>query len=145
MHGVSTVEFALCFIAFLPLFFGAFEVARFASLRNVAAEATRQAARTVVMCSPGSATADLATARMRALLPQMPSDASSVVSIIGWRADQTTRCDPLTTACAYITVRLSGLEVPLVIPPLSLHFTLPAVSSTQPREFMNSTNNRYCS
>lgn len=143
-RGVVAVEFALSFVLFMPLFLGAIELARFAYLRNVASEATRIGARTIALCDPNDTTVNLAVNRMRAILPQIPSDYSSYVTITRMRSDMSTSCTS-TSDCAYVRVALSGVPVPTVIPVFPLNLTLPTVSTTAPRELMVSTNNGFCS
>lgn len=143
-RGATTVEFALCFVAFLPLFFGAFELARYAYVRNAASEALRIGARTVAACDPNSTTQDLAVSRMRAVLPQIPVNYSTNVTFTKTKSDMSTVCSS-NADCAYITVTLNNVPVPTVIPLVTLSLTIPTVSLTVPRELMNSTNNSFCS
>lgn len=142
-RGVVAVEFALSFVFFLPMFFGAIELARFAYLRNVASEATRVGARTIAMCDPNDATVSLAVSRMRTLLPQIPESYSGYVTVTRMKSDMSTACTS-TSDCAYMRVTLSGVPMPTVIP-LPVNLVLPTVSTTAPRELMVSTNNGFCS
>ncbi len=143
-RGVTAVEFALCFVAFLPFFLGAFELARFAYLRNAAAEAARLGARTIANCSPGEASVNKAIDKMRTILPQIPQSYAGYVTVTTTKVDTTTTCNSASD-CAYVTVKLSGIPADLVIPLVSTTFVIPTVSSTMPREFMSSTNNDFCS
>jgi len=144
MRGATTVEFALCFVAFLPLFFGVIELARYAYMRNAAAEAVRLGARTVAACDANSTTQDMAVSRMREVLPQIPSSYSAYVTFTKTKSDMSTVCSS-NADCAYVTVTLTNVPVATVIPLVSLSLTIPTVSSTVPREIMSSTNNSFCS
>lgn len=140
-RGASTVEFALSCIAFFTLFLGAFEVARYAYVRNAAAEATRVGARMAAACSIDADNA-IRTA-MHALVPQIPANDETKVVISQKQADKTTDCTA-TSDCAYVTVTVSGVAVETAIPLMPVNLVLPTTSSTVPREFLNSTNNDFC-
>lgn len=144
LRGATAVEFALSFVAFLPFLLGAFEMARFAYVRNAAAEAARIGARTIANCSPGTTTVNKAVAKMRVILPQIPENYTGYVTVITTKGDMSTTCSSASD-CAYVTVRLSGIPVATVIPLVNLDLVIPTVSSTMPRELMSSTNNDYCS
>ena len=135
------VPFALSAIAFLSLFLGAFEVARYAYVSNAVAEATRVGARMVAVCSLDID--NKVRAAMNALVPQIPAADASKVVITRVKADKSTACTA-TTDCAYVTVTVTGVSVPTVTPLVALNLVLPTVASTMPREYMNSTSNPYC-
>jgi Flp pilus assembly protein TadG len=143
-RGVVAVEFALAFVAFLPFFLGAFEIARFAYLRNVALEASRIGARTVALCDPNDATNALAISRMRTLLPQLPDGSSAYVTISRVKSDLSTACSS-SADCAYVSVSINALPIETVIPLVSVTLSLPTVSTTIPREYMVSAGNSACS
>lgn len=142
-RGVVAVEFALAFVAFLPFLLGAFELARFAYLRNIALEASRVGARVVAMCDPSAATDTLAITRMRTLLPQLPDGSSSYVTIKRVKSDLATTCSS-NADCAYVSVSINALPIETVIPLVSVVLSLPTVSTTMPREYMVSAGNSVC-
>lgn len=144
LRGAVAVEFALSFVVFLPFLFGAIEVARFAALRNSASEATRLGARVIAMCDPDSTSIDKAVSKMRTLVPQIPVDYSSYVSVTKTKSDGTTVCSS-SIDCAYVTVTLHNVPIQTIVPLMAMRLTLPAVSITTPREFMSSLNNGICS
>lgn len=141
VRGASTVEFALSCIAFFTLFLGAFEVARYAYVRNAAAEATRIGARMAAACNIDAD--NTIRAAMHALVPQIPSNDTTKVVILQKQADKTTDCTA-TSDCAYVTVQVSDVAVETAVPLMPMNLLLPTFSSTVPREYLNSTNNDFC-
>ncbi|MES2114230.1 MAG: TadE/TadG family type IV pilus assembly protein [Pseudomonadota bacterium] len=131
-RGATAVEFAIVATVFLMLMIGMMEMGRMLFYWNTAVEATRLGARVAAVCDMGDA--DI-KAKMHAMLDVLPTSAITVTY---------TGSDPLVACtvdtCRYVTVAINaGVGVATYIPGVPLALTLPAMSTTLPRESMLST------
>lgn len=125
--GATAVEFALVSAVFFTTLLGMMEMGRMLYYWNSAAEATRLGARLAVVCDLDDA--DIRV-RMRQILAIVPDASISI-------AYQPASCTIDT--CESVTVGLSNVSVATFIPFVPLTLTIPAFSTTLPRESMRST------
>lgn len=126
--GAAAVEFAIVASVFLVLIIGMMEMGRMLFYWNAAVEATRLGARTAAVCDVNAA---IIKTKMHAMLNVLPASAITV-----------SYTPPACTVqdCKYVTVSIdSGVSVATYIPGVPLALTLPAMSTTLPRESMLST------
>jgi Flp pilus assembly protein TadG len=128
------VEFALVSAMLCTLLIGICEFSRVLFYWNTASEAARLGARTAVVCD---ANATVIKARMKALLPLL-SASNVTVSYAppGCDADVSTA----RNSCNTVTVSVSGVRVQTMIPFVPLNLTMPAFSTTLPRESLTSSS-----
>jgi Flp pilus assembly protein TadG len=127
-RGATAVEFALVAAVFLMLLLGICEMGRVLYYWNAATEATRLGARVAAVCDPNS---PAIKNRMHDILDQLPTANINV-------AYEPAGCD--LTSCLSVTVSIAaGTSVATYIPYVPLALTLPALSTTLPRESMRST------
>lgn len=127
-RGATAVEFAIVAAVFLMLMIGMMEMGRVLFYWNTATEATRLGARTAAVCDVGDA--DI-KAKMHAMLDVLPTSAITVTY---------TPSGCTVDTCRYVTVAInSGVSVATYIPFVPLALSLPAMSTTLPRESMLST------
>lgn len=126
--GATAVEFAIVAAVFFLLLIGMMEFGRLLYYWNAATEATRLGARVAAVCDIGDT--DI-KAKMHNILPILPTSQISVTyTPSGCTVDN----------CDYVTVSiLSGPPVVTYIPYVPLSLSLPAMSTTLPRESMLST------
>ncbi len=136
-RGAAMVELSLAVLMLCVLLLGIVELARFMWLFNTTAEASRLASRLASVCETGTAQ----QARIRARV-QYFIEASGQLRV-GQRSDwlvlSYSPASCTASNCTLVQARLSGLEVPLMIPVWSLRLPLPAWQSTQVREAMSNT------
>lgn len=126
-RGTTAVEFAIVVALFLMLLLGMMEMGRMLYYWNAAVEATRLGARVAAVCDINDSAIKT---RMQNILGLLPSAQISV-------AYAPNGCDLNT--CTSVTVSvLSGTTVATYIPFVPLALTLPAFSTTLPRESMRS-------
>lgn len=126
--GVAAIEFALVAAVFFSLLIGIMEMGRVLFYWNSAAEATRLGARVAVVCDLNDAEIK---SRMQTMLSILPANKIAV-------AYKPAGCDVNT--CDSVTVSiLPDVSVTTFIPYVPLSLTLPAFSTTLPRESMLST------
>lgn len=126
-RGTTAVEFAIVVALFLVLMLGMMEMGRMLYYWNAAVEATRLGARVAAVCDVNDTAIKT---RMTAILDQLPAAQISVAYAPGG-------CDLNT--CTSVTVSvLAGTSMPTYIPFVPLALTLPAFSTTLPRESMRS-------
>jgi Flp pilus assembly protein TadG len=127
-RGSVAVEFALGLLIFFTFFLGIVDFARMLFTWNAATEATRAGARYAVVCDDTSNNAAV-LARMRALLPQISTVATSWVPA---------GCTPST--CEGVTVTITGLNYQWISPiaGAAAHapIPMPSFSTYLPRERM---------
>lgn len=129
-RGATAVEFAIVATVFLVLMIGMMEMGRMLFYWNTAVEATRLGARVAAVCDVGDA--DIKT-KMHAMLDVLPTSAITVAYTPGG-------CT--VDNCRYVTVSInSGVSIATYIPGVPLALSLPAMSTTLPRESMLSTVN----
>lgn len=137
-RGAAAVEFALVLTLAVVFIFGVVEVGRTLLAWNTAAEATRLGARLAASCDVSAAAATAIKARMVALLPDLtPRDIAIRYSPGG--------CD--ASLCEAVTVSFTGSpRVPrqTFVPFTAFAPTLPAFTTTLPRELMSSVSNPAC-
>lgn len=136
-RGATAVEFALTVAIFLTLLLAIIEFSRLMMLWGTASEATRIAARTGSLCSPGAITEQAIRKRVTVLL-----EASGQLTLDGrsdWLALSYSPLGCTEADCTLVTARLSGLRVDLGIPGSTRSIALPDFSATAPREAMLST------
>lgn len=128
--GVAVVEFALVAAVFFTLLIGIMEMGRILFYWNTAAEVTRLGARTAVVCDMNDA--DI-KAKMVALFPALTT-ADITVDY------EPSACSAAENNCEWITVSIAGgVKIDTFIPFVPLSVTMPAFSTTLPRESMQST------
>ncbi len=132
-RGASSAEFAVTFVLFFTLVAGVVEFSRLMLFMATAVEATRLGARVAVVCDVGDAQVK---SRMRDLLPSLVDSNIAVTYPAG--ECSATDCDP-------VTVSLTGVSMPLMIPLVPLTVPIPAFSTSLPAESLNSANNAICS
>lgn len=127
-RGVAAVEFALVAALFFTLLIGTMEMGRILFYWNSATEATRLGARIAVVC-------DLDDADIKARMQTMLSILPTANINIGY---EPVGCNVNT--CQSVTVSiLAGVSVATFIPFVPLSLSLPAFSTTLPRESMRSS------
>ncbi|SOE59617.1 Flp pilus assembly protein TadG [Burkholderia sp. OK233] len=127
-RGVAAVEFALIAGVFCTLLIGICEFARVLFYWNTASEAVRLGARVAVVCdlnAPGIAN------NVTRLMPTIPASSVSV-------SYAPSGCTAST--CSTVTVSVSNVSVSTVIPFVPLTLTMPAFSTTLPRESLSSSS-----
>jgi len=139
-RGVAAVEFALIAGMFFTLLIGIMEFSRVLFYWNTAAEVTRLAARTAVVCDSDSS---VIKSKMENMLPLLQDSNISVTYL-------PTGCDSDTTTaratCQSVTVSVTNVTVATVIPVLRLRIGMPPFSTTMTRESMQtSTGGSVCS
>ena len=128
--GAAVVEFALVAAVFFTLLIGIMEMGRILFYWNTAAEVTRLGARTAVVCDMNDA--DIKK-KMVALFPTLTADNITVDYQPG-------ACSAVENNCEWITVSVvGGVKIDTFIPFVPLSVTMPAFSTTLPRESMQST------
>jgi Flp pilus assembly protein TadG len=126
--GATAVEFAIVSSVFLVLMIGMMEMGRMLYYWNTAVEATRLGARVAAVCDVGET--DIKT-KMHAMLDVLPTSAITVTYTPGG-------CT--VNNCRYVTVSIDdGVSIATYIPGVPLALSLPAMSTTLPRESMLST------
>lgn len=127
-RGATAVEFAIVAVVFLLLLIGGIEFGRMLFYWNAAVEATRLGARVASVCDVNDA--DIKT-KVRAMLPILTTGQINV---------SYTPSGCTVTDCNYVTVSIAaGTPVATYIPFVPLALSLPAMSTTLPRESMLST------
>jgi Flp pilus assembly protein TadG len=127
-RGATAVEFAIVASLFLMLMLGIMEMGRVLYYWNAAVEATRWGARVAAVCDVNAPAIKTQMHTILSILPTAKIDISYAPS----------GCDVNT--CTSVTVSiLSGASVATYIPYVPLALTLPAFSTTLPRESMLST------
>ncbi|MBA5639928.1 pilus assembly protein [Duganella sp. LX20W] len=130
MRGATIVEFAVVGSTFLLLLIGAMELGRMLFYWNSAVEATRLGARVAAVCDVN---ATAIKTKVQSMLPILNTGDIDVTY---------TPSGCTVNNCYYVTVAIhSGTVVQNFIPFVSLNLTLPAMSTTLPRESMLSTVN----
>ena len=128
-RGATVVEFALIAGIFCMLLIGICEFGRVLFYWNTASEAVRLGARTATVCDVNSA---VVKARISSLLPLLTSSKVTV-------SYSPSGCD--VSSCEFVTVTVSNVTVPTVIPFLKIALTMPPFTTTLPRESLQSTIN----
>jgi Flp pilus assembly protein TadG len=133
------VEFALVITIFVTLLLGAIDLSRWLYAIDAANEATRQGARTAVVCARNAA------AVTDSMLPALITATGGTTSVNylpsnSCCAVQSSSC----TACTGVVISLNNYRVPRIAPFLPT-MNLPPVTTYLPRESMDSTNNPRCS
>ena len=126
-RGATAVEFAIVAAVFLLLLLGMMEMGRMLYYWNAAVEATRLGARVAAVCDVDDSAIKT---RMQEILDLLPTGQIDVVY-------KPAGCNLNT--CTSVTVSvLAGTTVATYIPFVPLALTLPAFSTTLPRESMRS-------
>jgi Flp pilus assembly protein TadG len=126
-RGATAVELAIVAALLCMLLIGIMEMSRMLFYWNSAAEATRLGARMAVVCDLGDAEIK---SRMRQMLSVLPAAKIDVTY-------EPVGCTIET--CKSVTVSIgTGVSVPTVIPFVPLSLSLPAFSTSLPRESMDS-------
>jgi hypothetical protein len=132
-RGATSAEFAVTFLLFFSLVAGVVEFSRLMLFMGTAIEATRLGARVAVVCDANDSAVK---SRMRALMPALGDGNISVSYPVG--ECTATDCDP-------VTVSLTGVSMPLMIPLVPMSVPIPDFSSSLPAESLSSTDNAICS
>lgn len=128
-RGGTAVEFAIVSILLLSLLIGCMEFGRVLFYWNTAAEATRLGARMAVVCDKDDG--DIKQ-RMREMLTLLPADKISIAYVPDGCTIDT---------CQMVTVSIAaGVPVNTVIPFVPVSLSLPAFSTSLPRESMSSAS-----
>ena len=136
--GAAAVEFALVSTIFFMLLIGAAEMGRLLWTWNAAVEATRKGARMAAVCDIGDT--DIKT-RMIQMLPALSTSNITITYLNPGMADNT-----CTTAnCKSIQVSLTGFNYSTIVPFVPMTIALPPFTTTQRKEWMESTGNPACS
>jgi len=139
-RGVAAVEFALIATMFFTLLIGIVEFSRVLFYWNTAAEVTRLAARTAVVCDSDSA---VIKTRMENLLPLL-QDSNINVSYLPTGCDIDTATARAT--CQTVTISVTNVTIATVIPVMRLRIGMPPFTTTLTRESMQtSTGGAVCS
>lgn len=129
-RGAAVVEFALVAAVFFTLLVGIMEMGRILFYWNTTAEVTRLGARIAVVCDKDDA--DI-KAKMVKLFPTL---AEGDISI----SYQPATCSQAENNCEWVTVAIAaGVPIETFIPYVPLSLTMPAFSTTLPRESMDSS------
>jgi hypothetical protein len=131
-RGVAAVEFAMIAAILFTLLFGIMEMSRILFAMNTTAEATRLGARLAVVCDKDD---PVIKNKMIDMLGYLSSSNINVVYTPGG-------CD--VSSCRSVTVSITGLTVDTFIPLVPFTLSMPAFSTTLPRESMTSLNNPIC-
>jgi Flp pilus assembly protein TadG len=136
--GAAAVEFALVSTVFFMLLIGTIEMGRLLWTWNAAVEATRKGARMAAVCDIGDA--DIKT-RMIQMLPALSNSNITITYQSPGMAN-----NACTTAnCQSIQVSLTGFNYSPIVPFVPMTIRLPPFTTTQRREWMDSTGNPACS
>ncbi len=134
-RGAAMIEFALGLMVFLLAVMAVIELARFMLVFNMAAEATRLAARLASTCDVGPTQQAQIRSQVRVFVQ------SSGQIQVGARSDWLTLTYWPTactqTTCQQVQASLTQLEAVLPLPLASLTLPLPPFRSTAPREAMS--------
>jgi len=138
-HGAAAVEFALVAVIFFGLLIAAMEMGRLLWTWNAAVEATRKGARMAVVCDKNDP--DIKT-RMIQMLPLLTTSNITIDYFNPGAALNS--CTPAD--CKYVQISLTGVSYTPIMPfyPMGA-LALPPFTTTQRKEFMESTNNTACS
>lgn len=131
-RGVAAVEFALVAAILFTLLIGIMEMGRILFYWNTATETTRLGARLAVVCNQDASAVKFKMQEMLNIL-----DTSNIS--VRYTDINDEICDTDDT-CRFITVSITGLTVPTVIPFVPMNITMPPFSTTLPRESMDSAN-----
>jgi len=126
--GVAAVEFALVSAVLFTLLFGMMEMGRVLFYWNSAVEATRFGARIAVVCDLN---ANVIRTRMQQRLPILPTNMIAINY-------EPSGCTVDTCSAATVSI-MAGVSVSTFIPFVPLTLSLPAFSTTLPRESMQSS------
>jgi Flp pilus assembly protein TadG len=129
-RGATMVEFAITASVFLILMIGMMEMGRVLYYWNTATEATRLGARVAAVCDVDDVDIKL---KMHAMLSILPTSAIDV---------SYTPSGCTINDCRYVTVSIlsnTTTTITTYIPFVPLSLQLPAMSTTLPRESMQST------
>ena len=132
-RGVAAVEFALIASIFFTLVFGVMEMGRMLFYMNTAAEATRLGARVAVVCDVNAAVIKTKMINVLGILTAADININYLPAVC------------TTATCQSVTVSVSKANIKTFIPFVPLTFSLPAFSTTLPRESMTSLDNKVCS
>jgi Flp pilus assembly protein TadG len=138
-RGVAAVEFALVSGIFFTMLLGVVEMGRLLWTWNAATEATRLGARIAIVCDPYTSKA-MIVAHMQTRLATL-TDAKVTIEYQNPPLGINT-CD--SGNCKAVNVKLSNVTHDAIIPFVPLSLTLPDFSTTQRKEFMQTTGNDIC-
>lgn len=130
-RGVTIVEFALVGLLVFIVLFGCLEFGRALYTYNSLTEGTRRGARLAAVCprdDPAIAAATIFDGTGVGF-PNLTT-ANVVVDYL----DEAGATTALFSSIAYVRVSITGYELPLNIPVLNPTITMPAFSTTLPRE-----------
>lgn len=137
--GATSVEFALVAAMLCTLLIGICEFGRVLYYWNTASEAVRLGARTAVVCD---ADATVIKTRMASLLPLL---AASKVSLAYTPSGCDSDAATARSTCTFVTVSVTNVSVKTMIPFVPLTLTMPALTTTLPRESLaSSTGGTVC-
>lgn len=127
-RGAAIVEFGIVAAVFCTLLISILEFARVLYYWNTASEAARLGARTAIVCD---ADASVIKSKMTALLPLLTSSNVSLTYLpSGCDSDP----DTARSNCTFVQVSITGISVQTMIPFVPLTLTMPALTTTLPRE-----------
>jgi len=133
-RGSSALELALVsLVAFVPLLFGIVQMGLVFFTLNFAAEATRRAARTAVVCDV--ADESKIVDRIRSQLPMLLRDGSDIEIAY----DQPAACVNPGQPCVVTVTLVPGAQVPNIIPFWDFTWSLPTLRTTLTQESLASS------
>jgi Flp pilus assembly protein TadG len=135
--GITTVEFAIIGTALMVVMFAVIEFGRFLFTYSMLSEGTRRSSRVAAVCPVNQGV--VASAAAFAGLPQFTA---SNVSVRYLDENGAPLASP-TAAFAqirYVRVQVTGYTYQMLIPFVSLSFTVPPFTSTMPAESLGVVN-----
>ncbi|WGS45648.1 pilus assembly protein [Burkholderia sp. JSH-S8] len=138
-RGATVVEFALVAAIFCTMLIGICEFGRVLFYWNTASEAMRLGARTAAVCD---ADATVIKKRITSLMPLLKS-ANVTISYApaGCDSDAATA----RSTCEFVTLSVTNITVTTLIPFVKVKVTMPAFTTTLPRESLaSSTGGTVC-
>lgn len=136
-RGVVAVDFGLSAMLLLVALLGSVEVGRALWTWNAAVEAMRVGARLAATCDK-----DAAGIKKR-MKERLPALADSQITLTYTNPGGLPNCT--SSNCRLVTVALTGASHQLLLLPTTLTVDLPALTTTLPREIMDSTTHAECS
>lgn len=131
--GAAIVEFAIVAAVFFTLLIGIMELGRILFYWNTAAEVTRLGARMAVVCDMGD------TDIREKMVKLFPTLITAEITI-DYQPSSPLACSAAEDNCEWVTVSIAkGAPIKTFIPFVPLSFSMPAFSTTLPRESMQST------
>lgn len=136
-RGVVAVDFGLSAVLLLVALLGSIEVGRALWTWNAAVEAMRVGARLAATCAQDAA------GIKKQMQKRLPTLTDSQITVSYTNPGGLPNCT--FSNCRLVTVALTGASHQLLLLPASLTVDLPTLTTTLPREIMDSTTHPECS